>query len=87
MTVNVDDVTPFKIEGITIYYTTKYTWVPLSSMPLLAHNQHPYEWTVAKLFAIYKKGFNLDPANYRGISIVVALAKIYDGIPNCRFTL
>ena len=48
--------------------------------------QYPQEWSVAKLFTIYKKGYNLDPSNYRGISILAALAKIYDSILNSRFT-
>ena len=47
--------------------------------------QYPKEWSLAKLFVIYKKGDRLEPGNYRGISILVALAKIYDGVLNWRF--
>jgi hypothetical protein len=49
--------------------------------------QYPLQWTVTKVFNIYKKGDRMLPANYRGISILVALAKLYDMILGQRFTL
>jgi len=48
---------------------------------------YPTEWTRAKVFTLYKKGNHKDPANYRGISILVALAKVYDAILAARFKL
>ncbi len=48
---------------------------------------YPLQWALAKMFTIYKKGPILDTGNYRGISILVALAKLYDAILNVRFTL
>ena len=42
------------------------------------------EWTKAKLFTIYKKGPKLDPRNYRGISILSFMAKLYDSVLNTR---
>ncbi len=39
---------------------------------------YPMQWTFSKVFNIYKKGDRLDTENYRGISILVALAKLYD---------
>ena len=51
---------------------------PLIDLPLqpqVFQGQYPQEWYVAKLFTIYKKGYNL-----------AALAKIYDSILNSRFT-
>ncbi len=47
--------------------------------------EYPTEWTLAKLFTIFKKGYRLDTNNYRGISILAALAKVYDGVLNRRF--
>ena len=46
---------------------------------------YPSEWKVAKLVALFKKGSTADTNNYRGISILNALAKIYDGVLNYRF--
>jgi hypothetical protein len=48
---------------------------------------YPLMWTIAKVFNIFKKGDNLDPSNYRGISIMTALAKLYDSVLNERFML
>ncbi len=48
---------------------------------------YPGLWSMAKMFTIYKKGEKLSTDNYRGISILVALAKVYDAILNRRFVL
>ena len=45
---------------------------------------YPEEWAKAKLFTIYKKGPKLNPRNYRGISIISFMAKLYDSILNAR---
>merc|ERR1711994_597046 len=37
------------------------------------------------MFMIFKKGGRLDPANYRGISLINAITKIYDMVLNNRF--
>ena len=50
-------------------------------------NHYPLQWTVAKVFNIYKKGGRLEPTNYRGISVLVALAKLYDMVLARRFSL
>ena len=67
-------------------------WLPDDWILLLTYlcnavfnGTYPEAWSEAKLFAIYKKGERLDPANYRGISILPALSKVYDGILNERF--
>ena len=36
---------------------------------------------------IFKKGMRSVASNYRGISILAALCKVYDGVLNQRFTL
>ena len=46
---------------------------------------YPLSWALAKLFMIYKKGDRLLPSNYRGISIVTAISKLYDMVLNARF--
>jgi hypothetical protein len=51
------------------------------------YGQYPQVWTYAKFFVCFKKGIQMDPNNYRGISIMTALAKIYDGIIRDRFVL
>jgi hypothetical protein len=50
-------------------------------------NYYPECWSFAKVFSIFKKGNRLSPENYRGISILNALAKLYDLILCKRFTL
>ena len=49
-------------------------------------NSYPTEWCFAKLITIFKKGNKSQCKNYRGISILSCLPKLYDGILNTRFT-
>ena len=48
-------------------------------------NAYPLGWSKAKVFNVFKKGNRLDPSNYRGISVMVSLAKLYDTILSQRF--
>ncbi len=49
---------------------------------------YPGAWCLAaKLFTIFKKGLSCIPGNYRGISFLNALCKLYDGILNKCFIL
>ena len=48
---------------------------------------YPPQWAIAKVFTIFKKGDKLNPENYRGISIIVALAKLYDSVLAARLNL
>ena len=48
---------------------------------------YPVQWAIGKVVNIYKKGDRLDPGNYRGITIMEALAKIYDMILSKRLQL
>ena len=50
-------------------------------------NTYPTGWTIARVFNVFKKGDRLNPSNYRGISVVVSLAKLYDLILSERFRL
>ena len=54
---------------------------------LVFHLHYPAEWTIAKMLNIFKKGDRLEPTNYRGISIVVAMSKLYDMVLGQRFSL
>ena len=45
---------------------------------------YPLQWTIARMFMTYKEGQRLEPANYRGISIVNAISKVYDMVLNNR---
>ena len=53
---------------------------------VFSSGEYPEDWTLAKLFVIYKKGDALLPTNYRGISILCALAKVYDSILSRRLS-
>lgn len=46
---------------------------------------YPLAWSLLKVFNIFKKGLRHNPENYRGISIMPALAKLYDMILADRF--
>ena len=42
-------------------------------------SQHyPQSWVRAKVFTIFKKGDRMNPHNYRGISVLNCIAKLYD---------
>ena len=45
---------------------------------------YPLAWTCAKLIMLFKKGLHSDCNNYRGISVINAIAKIYDYVLNNR---
>ena len=51
------------------------------------HQNYPSAWSIAKVFTIFKKGETTDPGNYRGISVMSAIAKVYDSILSVRFNL
>ena len=46
--------------------------------------KYPVAWAKAKLSMLFKKGNSLDTGNYRGISIIDSIAKLYDYIINNR---
>ena len=50
-------------------------------------SSYPECWTEAKVFTIFKKGEKLQPSNYRGISVLNALAKLYDSVLSARLQL
>ena len=48
---------------------------------------YPDSWNYLKVFNIHKKGPHSNPKNYRGISIIPALSKLYDMVLAARFSL
>ena len=57
------------------------TWVVCITFlmnSLFSNSMYPQSWAIAKLFTIFKKGDKRLPANYRGITIINCLAKLYD---------
>ncbi len=48
---------------------------------------YPLQWVFSKVFNIFKKGDRLDTGNYRGLSILMALAKLYELVLSIRFNL
>ena len=51
---------------------------------ILASGHFPKSWALAVLIPVFKKGDSSDPANYRGISLVSNLAKLFTSIINSR---
>ncbi len=39
---------------------------------------YPLSWTTAKLFMLFKRGNRDDPRNYRDVSVINCIAKLYD---------
>ena len=54
---------------------------------ILLQQSYPQCWTVTKLITIFKKGAKLSCDNYRGISLMDSVAKVYDSILNPRLNL
>ena len=70
-------------------------WLPVEWLLLMTHvfniifssATYPKIWSVAKFFVIFKKGARADTNNYRGISILNAMAKLYDSVINSRLCM
>ena len=66
-----------------VYKLLNYEWILLltSLFNLIFSNAvYPVQWSYAKLFMIFKRGNRNDPNNYRGISVISSIAKIFDMI-------
>ena len=73
--------------GILKQITDEWILVFTHLFNCILNGNYPVAWTEAKVFTIYKKGNPEDPGNYRGISIMSAIAKLYDMVLNQRFNL
>ena len=54
---------------------------------LFIASRYPVSWSKAKFFTIFKKGDRFNPGNYRGISVINSIAKLYDMIICSRLKL
>jgi len=62
-------------------FLTKYFMVLFSS------SQFPSEWTKGLIIPLHKKGDINNPDNYRGISLLSVISKVYTRIINSRLTV
>ena len=62
------------------------TWIVFltTMLNLVFSCSYPAAWTKAKLSMLFKKGESLVTGNYRGISVIDSIAKLYDYIINNR---
>ncbi len=80
------------LDGISNEYIkcTSHIMVPAYAKlfnAILNTGNFPYEWSVGKIIPIYKnKGSPEDPNNYRGITILSCLGKVFTGILNDRLS-
>ena len=66
-----------------IYKLLNFEWIMLLTtlFNLIFSNAiYPVQWSNAKLFMLFKRGNRNDPNNYRGISVINSIAKIFDMI-------
>ena len=54
---------------------------------IFASNRKIYQWTVALITPIYKKREKMNPGNYRGISVLSCLGKIFTSILNQKLLI
>ena len=73
--------------GLLKYLTMSWILIITFLFNLVFNGAYPLQWSIAKVINIFKKGQRNDPGNYRGISIMVALAKLYDMVLSARFQL
>ncbi len=73
--------------GTFRYLTDQWIWLLTFLLNLIFLGTYPEAWCLAMFFTIFKKGLSCIPGNYRGISILNALCKLYDGILNKHFIL
>ena len=64
------------------------TWIVFLTflLNLVFCTTYPVAWAKAKLSMLFKKGESMVTGNYRGISVIDSIAKLYDYIINNRLT-
>ena len=77
-------------DGISpaIFHHIPAVWLTFltSLFNIIFYSVYPRSWSLAKLTMLYKKGFTMDTNNYRGISLINSVTKLYDYIINNRLT-
>ena len=71
------------LDGIPpgVYKLLTPPWIVLITLLfniIFTSASYPIAWTRAKLFMLFKCGSRNDPNNYRGISVINSIAKLYD---------
>jgi hypothetical protein len=79
----IDGIPPGVLKWLTDEWILLLTFI----MNTVFFGAYPSEWTKSKIFVIHKKGPVCDPGNYRGISVMNVLPKLYDSILNKRLSL
>ena len=61
-------------------------WLTFLSLllSLVFSSSYPVAWSKAKLSMLFKKGNNMITGNYRGISVIDSISKLYDYVMNNR---
>ena len=74
-------------DGVTIEFIkeAKFFFLPmLEKLFVLSVGIYPTEWGKALLCPLHKKGSKADPSNYRGISLISVISKIFTKVLNER---
>ena len=70
-----------------VFHLLPATWITFLTMLLslvFTSAAYPVAWSKAKLSMLFKKGNSLLTGNYRGISVIDSMCKLYDYIMNNR---
>jgi hypothetical protein len=73
--------------GIFKFMSDEWIFHITTIMNLVFEGKYPTTWEEANLYAIYKKGDAKLCSNYRGITVMNAIAKLYDKVLAARFEL
>jgi len=73
--------------GILTLLPLPWIYVLTFLLNVVFTGSYPADWCYARLVTVYKKGLRSLCSNYRGISVLSCLCKLYDAILNSRFTL
>ena len=75
--------------GAEFYINTKHVITPILNVlfnKILSSGSFPDAWSESIIVPLYKSGSRSDPSNYRGISLVDVMYKLFAGIINNRLT-
>ena len=70
--------------GLLKFLTDDWLYLLTFMFNLVFDHAYPHEWLVSRVFNIFKKGCRLTPDNYRGISVLMCLPKLYDAVLSQR---
>lgn len=70
--------------GLVKYLPDETLWDLTDMFNKVFYGSYPTSWNITCTTTLFKKGNRSDPCNYRGISIMPAMAKVYDRILTSR---